>query len=158
MKKLLTIVSIVAVSLAFAAPVAAATPDAPGGPPESYTGLISFSEIIGGIPISVVGWGSYTGHIVKLDTPGNNPATEESWFKVTDFSGSIFIGPFETPYTITSARVKITVHAGTQGKQPVITLRSSVPIAVPAPYNAIYGLFGTYRVIQMVDGAIIHAN
>lgn len=151
MKRFLAIVLTIVLSLAFAAPVAA---DAPGGPPVSVTGPIDFFEVIGGIPISIVGVGSFTAHIVKLDTSGENPAIEESWFRVAQFTGVISVfGLPPIPYEI--ADVRITVHAGTQPSQPIFTVRSSEPFLLPLPPP--FGP-GPFTMVQMVGGEIIFAK
>jgi hypothetical protein len=161
MKKILVAIAIVmCLLLIFSMPVMAAK-----GPPVSVSGNISLSEEIGGMLITICGGtpslpilgapatGTFTGHILR---PASSVALEESWFKVTTFSGWIIIGPLASPmaahYYSFEGTIKVLVHNGTQTNQPVISIRSSEPIFVPI-------LNASASNIQMVGwGNIVHAK
>ncbi|MFH1381375.1 MAG: hypothetical protein ABIH70_00585 [Chloroflexota bacterium] len=161
MKKILVAITLVlCLLLTFSMPLAAAN-----GPPMSVSGDIILSEEIGGILITVCGGtpnfpipgtpatGTFTGHILR---PASSIALEESWFRVTAFSGWIIIGSLNSPiaahYYSFEGTIQVLVHNGTQTNQPVISIRSSEPIFVPI-------LNASASNIQMVGwGNIVHAK
>ena len=155
MKKVLAIIGIITMlSLFLGLPVAASGSN--GNPPVEVTvpppGMIVLdNENIGGVNVSVFGFGIYKSHINK---PASNRALEESWFEVTSFTGYISLNG--VPMPVSASDVKVIIHAGALSKanQPIITIHSSVPINL-------YGLFGVgfFTDIQMVGwGNIVHVK
>jgi hypothetical protein len=153
-KMLITVFLAICLILAFAIPASAAKPIT-----KTYTNEIILDEtiVVAGVavPIYVFGNGTITNHVVK--TPA---ASEESWFKISSFSGYMFIGPYG-PQPMAFADVEVHFHSGNgTGQQPLITIRSSTAFAVPAPFNVQFGLLNPngYTMIQMVGGKIIYAK
>jgi hypothetical protein len=107
--------------------------------------------------------GTFVGHTVFP----NGKSTEDSWFKLTQFKGYIiFSNPADYPNVVGipgisifqydfTGNIKVNIHNGPQSNQPIITIRSSIPISINIP---MLDISGDYNIIQLKGWQIIHAG